>query len=107
VIRNRDVLGKSNNAKRSLLKLTEAQEHFPRWIEKSIMIDQINIPALLNQLLAIVTSAAKPSTRSWENSFIVLYESPLKFDLEYSVVDMLIHVSTTACVCTYVERVKV
>jgi hypothetical protein len=29
-----------------------------------------DIPALLNQLLAITPSAARPSSKSWENSFI-------------------------------------
>ena len=30
-----------------------------------------DIPALLNQLLATAPSAARPSTRSWEKSFIL------------------------------------
>ena len=32
-----------------------------------------DIPALLNQLLATAPSAARPSTRSWEKSFIFAF----------------------------------
>lgn len=34
--------------------------------------DSLYIPALLNQLLAIVASAARPRSRSWEKSFILI-----------------------------------
>lgn len=33
---------------------------------------KVNIPDLLNQLLATVASAARPSTRSWEKNFILI-----------------------------------
>ena len=37
-------------------------------------MNRVNIPALLNQLLATVTSAAKPSTNSFVKNFILYDE---------------------------------
>jgi hypothetical protein len=54
------------------MKLLEAQIRGHKVIEREKKSKKAaNVPALLNQLLAIVTSAARPSTKSWEKSFIL------------------------------------